>query len=164
MTLRRTLPLASLLAGLVLGAGTACQTERTPPDNTDPFEPTGGKPIGQAATSGTGSSASSSSSSGTGGAGPYQPKVSELTCADSLAHVTDCEACMYTQTMQFCSMQWIDCGDEPWCESGFHACSIVCTPGDFDCLTACFNKDPGALDVILPFNACVCANCASVCN
>ncbi|MFO0618576.1 MAG: hypothetical protein U0414_38650 [Polyangiaceae bacterium] len=155
--MRRVL-LTLLVAGL-----SACQTEHLPPSNTDPDEATTGPiPIGGGATSGTGA-ASTSSSSG-GGPTPYKPKLEELTCADSLAHDPDCEACGFYQTEQFCSDPWVACGDDAYCETGFRTCTQACKAGDFGCLTACFNKKPDALDLILDFNACVCSNCPSICQ
>ncbi len=145
--------------------------ERHPPTNTNTGETTSGIPIGGGsnnATTGAGSTGSSTSTSsgagGAGGAGPYAPTLGELKCADSLAHDPDCESCMFYQTSQFCSEQWIACGDDPYCESGFHGCSLKCKAGDFNCLVACFNEKPDALDLVLEFNGCVCMNCPSICN
>lgn len=71
---------------------------------------------------------------------------------------------MFYQMGQFCSDQWIACGDDAYCEAGFHSCSLLCNPGDFKCLAACFNKEPDALDLVLEFNGCVCLNCPDICN
>jgi hypothetical protein len=160
----RYVPLALIVLGLA-----GCQAEHHPPANTDPFESTtGNSPIGGVVTSGSaassGSGSGSTTSSSSGGSTPYKPKAAELICADSIAHDPDCEACSFYQTEQLCIDQWIACGDDPYCETGFRTCVQACKTGDFGCITACFNEHPEALDLILDFNACVCSNCPSICD
>jgi hypothetical protein len=165
---RRRRATALIVVSLVVAG---CQAERRPPTNTNSGGTASGTPIGVGSgTSGSGSSSSSgtttstSASSGAGGAAPYAPTFGELTCADSLAHDPDCESCMFYQMGQFCSEQWIACGDDSYCETGFHDCSLLCKGGDFKCLVDCFNEEPDALDLVLEFNGCVCMNCPDICK
>lgn len=71
---------------------------------------------------------------------------------------------MYQQTGQFCVSEWIACGDDPYCESGFHNCTQACKPKDDACLTDCFNAKPDSLDLVLLFHGCACQKCGQLCN
>lgn len=71
---------------------------------------------------------------------------------------------MYFQSGQLCVEEWIACGDDPYCESGFHTCTQACKPSDAACLTDCYNAKPAALDLVLQFSGCACTQCATLCG